>query len=319
MEIALLYLIVGLALLTWSSDKFIAGSVSIAQYFHVSPLLIGLTIVSLGTSAPEIMVSIMAALNDQEDLAIANVVGSNIANIGFVMGLTVLINPIEIKSKILRKEYPILAVITGVLVILFWDSYFARYEGVILAALLLGLIVWFYMQSKVKRDVLSKEFEEYEEKRLSLARSIIYFLIGVVLLPISANIVVIGASRIATVLGVSSVLIGLTIVALGTSLPEAAASIAATYQDEADIAVGNVVGSNMLNIVAVLPFVALISPGAIDRLIVVRDMPVMIAMTVVLWGLLYFGKYRLSRGHGILLLCCYIAYIAVLISGEISS
>lgn len=319
MTIAFAYLIFGLLLLTWSSDTFITGSVCIARYFGVSPMLIGLTIVSLGTSAPEIMVSVMAALHQQGDLAVANVIGSNIANIAFVLGLTVTVRPIQVKSNVLRREYPILAVITCALVFIFIDGYFARYEGFILCGLLLALISWFVLEAKQKRSTEQAQSEQVDPESLPMSKAVAYFLLGVVLLPLSAQLVVQGASQIAEALGVSSVLIGLTIVALGTSLPEAAASVAANLKGEADIAVGNVVGSNMLNIVAVLPCVALISPGTIDKNIIMRDMPIMVMLTIVLWALLYFGRNRISRVHGILLLLSYILYIAVLISGAIFS
>lgn len=319
MDIALLYLLIGIVLLTWSSDRFILGASIIAKHFKVSPLLIGLTLVSLGTSAPEIMVSIMASLNGKPNLAIGNVIGSNIANVGFVLGLAALIQPLDVRSKILKREYLILLGFMLAVVMIFYDLYFSRIEGALLVVLLILLIFWFRQMARQDRDLLADEFEKLEKTSLDFKAGLFWFFVGLVLLPVSAHVVVLGATEIARLLGINEVIIGLTVVAIGTSLPEAAASIAAARKHEQDIALGNVIGSNMLNLVAVLPFVAILAPGKIEPAILYRDVPVMFAFAVLMYLFSYSrrGQSRINRIEGGVLFLLYIAYLIYIVMGEI--
>lgn len=320
MDIALLYLLVGIVMLTWSSDRFVLGACGIAKYFKVSSLFIGLTLVALGTSAPEIMVSIIAAMNGSVDMAIGNVVGSNIANIGFVLGTAAMISPVKIESRIMRREFPLLILFMLTVLAFFYDLYFSRLEGVLLFLMLMLLFIWFWRYMKSDRDLGPTEIEKLagHEAHLSLRSSIGWFLVGLVLLPLSARGVVIGASEMARLLGVNEVIIGLTVVAIGTSLPEAGASIAAGLRGEKDIAIGNVIGSNMFNLVAVLPFVALLAPSKIDPIVLYRDLPVMFGFALLLYALSYRQRSEKSvnRIQGGFLFALYLGYLLYIVMGE---
>lgn len=277
------------------------------------PLLIGMVIVGFGTSAPEMVVSAMAAAEGNPELALGNALGSNIVNTGLILGVTAIIAPIMVQSVIVKKELPLLFAISLLLGALLWNGVLGRGEAAILLVGFFCLISWsIYSGIKGKGDPLETDTQhELEEKAMSLGKAIFWLVLGLVLLVVSSRILVWGAVTIAQSLGISDLVIGLTIVALGTSLPELAASIAAARKGEHDIAIGNVVGSNMFNILAVVGIAGMISPIAnVPEAVLSRDWLVMMAMTVALFFMAYgFGRQgRINRFEGALLLAGYAGY-----------
>jgi cation:H+ antiporter len=313
--IAISAILLGFVFLTFTADRLVEGSSHIAQHVGVSPLVIGLTIVALGTSAPEIFVAITAAWHNQAGLAIGNAIGSNIANIGLVLGIAALVKPINIHSNILKREYPLLLLVMVLAWILMIDGVLDYRDGLFLLAGLVALLVFLIYSSQRQpgEEALASEFEQELKRPLPLTKSLFFLAIGLVGLPLSSKLLVFGAVKLAHLFGVSDLIIGLTIVAIGTSLPEVAASIAGVLKNEPDIAVGNVIGSNMFNLLAVLPFPGLIAPGAFDYRVFTRDMSVMFIMTLVLLLTIY-RKQRISRFLGGGLLVGYTAYLVFLVS-----
>lgn len=311
----------GFCLLAWSADRFVHASSDIARQFGISPLIIGVTIVALGTSAPEIFVSLSAAWQGNSGLAIGNVIGSNIANVGLVVGVTAIMAPMQVQSRILKREYPVLALIMLFAWVLVMDNYLGRLDGLLLLIALCLLILWLtWLAKKGDDEVLASEFEESLSDVMPMKLAYIWFVVGLVLLVVGAKTIVYGSVEIAQYFGVSDLIIGLTIVAIGTSLPEVATSIMATRKQEYDIAIGNVIGSNMFNLLAVLPFPGLISPTELMPGVLSRDIPVMITISVVLLLVSYGWRGRpgrITRGEGVLLIAIYIAYFAVLIRAAI--
>lgn len=305
-------IILGFALLIWGADRFVIGAAALARNLGIPPLLIGLTIVGFGTSAPEILVSGMAALQGNPGLAIGNAVGSNIANIGLILGVSALVAPLVVRSDVLRREYPLLlAVCIGVYLLLL-DGSLDRLDGMLMLA---GLVVTLFLIVRIGRqraacDPLEKEFEEEIPSDLSTFTASMWFVAGLALLLIASRMLVWGAVSVATMFGVSDLIIGLTIVAIGTSLPELAASVVSTLKGEDDIAVGNVIGSNIYNMLAVLCVPGLVSPTSVSDTVLTRDMPLMLALTIALlvmgWG--HRGNGRINRFEGTILLACFIAY-----------
>jgi len=315
MLIASIAIVVGIALLVWSADKFVDGASGIAKNFQVPPLVIGLTIVSLCTSLPEMLVSLLAAMDGNNNLGIGNAIGSNIANIGLVLGLTALIAPLAVQSKLLRREFPVLFAIMLLALGLMWDGELSRLDGVILVIGLILLVYWLFRLGVSERDErLEAEFAEVVPQGFDMAISVKWLVIGLVVLLLSSRLVVWGAVEIATMLGVSDLVIGLTIVAIGTSLPELVASIASVLKNETGLAIGNVIGSNMFNILAVISMPALVSPGQFDEAILSRDMPVMFVFTIALLLMGYGCKRKggISRIEGGLLFVGFIAYLYTL-------
>ncbi|HCL38313.1 MULTISPECIES: calcium/sodium antiporter [Marinobacter] len=313
MTFALLAILGGFALLVWSADRFVEGAAATARHVGMPSLLIGMVIVGFGTSAPEMVVSAMAALDGNPDLALGNAIGSNIVNTGLILGITALVAPIAVHSKIVRKELPLLLIIGLVSGMLFWNGALSRGEGLVLLAGFFGLIGWsVYSALKGRGDALEAETEqELSDHAMTLGRAIFWLVVGLVLLIISSRILVWGAVTIAQALGVSDLIIGLTIVALGTSLPELAASVIAARKGEHDIAIGNVVGSNMFNLLAVVGIAGVIAPMPhITSEVMTRDWPVMMAMTVGLFVMAYGfrGEGRINRIEGSLLLMAFAAY-----------
>ncbi|MEJ1338452.1 MAG: calcium/sodium antiporter [Candidatus Sedimenticola sp. (ex Thyasira tokunagai)] len=314
-------IIAGFALLVWGAERFVTGASVIARNLGISPMVIGLTIVGLGTSAPEILVSAMAAYQGNPGLAIGNAVGSNIANIGLILGITAVIVPLNVNSNTLKREYPILLAVSLTTLILMLDGQLGRLDGMILltglVAILFGM-VHIAMRERNNGDPLKAEFEAEMPDEMSTGKALLYFVIGLSLLLVSSKILVWGAVNIATALGISDLVIGLTIVALGTSLPELAASIVSALKKEHDIAIGNVIGSNMYNLLAVLSVPSLIAPGAFDPMALSRDMPVMLALTLAMFVMAYGfrGPGRINRFEGALLVLVFIGYQAVLFLGN---
>lgn len=315
MLMASLAVLTGFLLLTWSADRFVDGAASLARNFNISPMIIGLTIVSLCTSFPEMLVSAMAAIEGNRDMGIGNAIGSNITNIGLVIGLTAIIAPIGVQSLTIRREFPVLFMVMFLAFALMADGNLDRFDGAFLVSGLALLLWWLVRLGKNEQhDRLEEEFSETLPPAMSTRQSLIWFVIGLVVLLISSRIVVWGAVEIARLMGISDLVIGLTIVAIGTSLPELVASIASVLKNEADLAIGNVIGSNMFNILAVLSMPALIYPGTFSSDILLRDFPVMLLFSIVLFitafGFRAAGK--INRLEGALLTCGYAGYLYLL-------
>jgi cation:H+ antiporter len=309
-----LAIIVGFALLVWSADKFVEGAAATAKHLGMPTLLIGILIVGFGTSVPEMVVSAIAAYEGNPSLALGNAIGSNIVNIALILGVTALVAPIAVHSKIVRKELPILILIVLFSGYLLLDNSLTLIEGIILLAGFFGLIAWsVYAAIKGKSDVLEDELDsELQEHSMSLKLGVIWLIVGLILLIASSRILVWGAVGVANEFGVSDLIIGLTIVALGTSLPELAASVIAAKKGEHDIAIGNVVGSNMFNLLAVVGIATVINPmNSIAPEVLQRDWIIMLVLTIALLAMAYGFKGKdgkINRVEGSILVLCYIAY-----------
>lgn len=317
MILAIVAVIIGLAVLVWSADKFVDGAVGIAEYCGMSTLLIGMVIVGFGTSAPELTVSALSAGQGNPELALGNAYGSNIANIALILGATALISPILMQRSVIRGDLPILIAVSILSIVLVWDGSVVRWNGVLLLvvfALVMGYSIWRELR-KARAEAPDPAEGESAEKA-SLGKSIMWLVLGLALLVASSRALVWGAVVIARTLGVSDLLIGLTIVAIGTSLPELASSIAAARKGENDLALGNIIGSNLFNTLAVVGLAATISPmDEIEKAVTYRDMPFMTALTVALivLGFRRKGDGRLNRIAGAILLAVYIGYLALLV------
>ena len=310
-------LIVSFAVLVWSADKFVYGASGLARNIGVSPMIIGLTIVAMGSSAPEIMVSANAALADATDTSVGNALGSNITNILLVLGMTTLIRPLTVSSTTLYREMPILLFFTFGAWWILTDNYLSFNEGILLFAGFFGFIGFLIYLAKTNTgepDPLLSETEEEIPTDLPTSHAIFWVIAGLIMLPLSSHFLVDSAVIIAQYFGISELVIGLTIIALGTSLPELAACIAGVLKGEDDLAIGNVIGSNIFNILAVLGVGALINPSEIDPAASTRDSYVMIAATVAIFLMaMSFNKTRrINRVEGGLLLAGFIAYQFVL-------
>lgn len=315
---AILAILGGLALLVWSADRFVDGAAATAGHAGMPSLLIGMVIVGFGTSAPEMVVSAMAALDGNPDLAIGNALGSNIANTGLVLGVTALVAPIAVHSKIIRRELPLLFAIGLGVGLMLWDDALTRAESLVLLAGFFGLIGWSVVAAlRGHGDPLEAEtVQALESHAMPPGRALFWLVAGLVLLIVSSRSLVWGAVTIAEALGVSDLIIGLTIVALGTSLPELAASVAAARKGEHDIAIGNVVGSNMFNLLAVVGIAGVIAPmPSLAPEVLTRDWPVMMALFAALFVMGYGlrGQGRINRLEGALLLVAFAAYNAWLV------
>jgi cation:H+ antiporter len=311
--------ILGFAILVWGAERFITGAAALARNMGVSPLLIGLTIVGFGTSAPEILVSAMASAQGNPGLAIGNALGSNIANIALILGVTALVSPLVVHSNTLKREYPMLLGVSLLAIMLMLDGELDQLDGIILFS---GLVIVLAGMARIgmagrSSDPMKLEFDAEIPEDMPTGKAVIWFLLGLTLLLVSTRMLVWGAVNIATAFGVSDLVIGLTIVALGTSLPELAAGVTSALKGEHDIAIGNVIGSNMFNLLAVLPMPALLAPGRFDPEILTRDLPMMIGLTLVMFVMSYgFRKHgRINRIEGLLLLCAFIGYQGMLFLG----
>jgi cation:H+ antiporter len=303
--------ILGFVFLVWGADRFVHGAAATARNLGVSPMIIGLTIVGIGTSAPEILVSAMAAWQGNPALGIGNAIGSNIANIALVLGTTALVTPLAVKSETLRREYPIMFSIMLLALVLLLDGELSRLDGWILLAGL-GLMILWMVQQGLRRDhdPMEDEFEQ-EIPRISTPIAIFWLGLGLVLLLGSSRALVWGAVNIAQAMGISDLVIGLTVVAIGTSLPELAASVMSALRKEPDIAIGNVIGSNMFNLLAVLGLPGVIKPHVLEPEVLSRDFPTMIGLSIALFAMAYGfkGDGRLNRWEGLLLLLAYFGYL----------
>jgi len=316
MLLDILAILAGFALLIWSADKFVEGASAVAQNLKISPLLIGLVIVGFGTSAPEMLVAAFASYEGSPGLAIGNALGSNITNIALVLGVTALIVPLRVHSGILKREMPILLGIMAIILAMFLDHSLSLIDGLILAAGLILVMTWLSRQAlKETTDPMSEEFEnELAEKPMTMGKASTILFISLLVLLASSRLLVWGATNIAVELGVSDLIIGLTIVAIGTSLPELAATIMSAYKKEHDIALGNIIGSNIFNMLGVLAIPAIMAPGDLPEGVLDRDLPWTIGLTLLLFVMAYGFKSAgyLSRIKGGILLACFIAYEIVL-------
>ena len=318
MTLAFIAVVFGLALLVWSADRFVEGSASTARHFGMSPLLIGMVIIGFGTSAPEMVVSALAASQGNPGIALGNAYGSNITNIALILGVTALISPIAVHSQLLRKELPILTLVTALAAWQLWDGEITRLDASVLLAVLGGLMAWIIWQGMQKNeDALGGEIEqELDVRAMPIRPAIFWLVVGLALLIVSSRILVWGAVEIAYGFGVSDLIIGLTIVAVGTSLPELASSIIATRKGEHDMALGNILGSNLFNTLAVVGIAGAIHPMIVEPEVFNRDMLVMATLTLSLFviGYGFRGPGRINRIEGAVLLACYVGYTGYLIS-----
>lgn len=324
MLLALVAVVGGLGVLVWSAERFIDGAAGTATHFGMPPLVIGMVIVGFGTSAPEMVVSAFAALDGSPNLALGNALGSNIANIGLILGITALIAPISVHSAIIRRELPLLLVIGAVVGAVLWGGSLSRIEAALLLAGFVLLIGWTLVNAlRARGDTLEAELsQELAQHPMPLKRALFWLLVGLALLIASSRVLVWGAVTIAQTLGVSDLIIGLTIVAIGTSLPELAASVIAARKGEHDIAIGNIVGSNMFNLLAVVGIAGMISPiPSIPPEVMSRDWPVMMASTIALFVMGYGlrGQGRINRLEGGVLLAAFIAYTAYLVLSTLTT
>ena len=331
MLLAIIALVVGLAVLVWSADRFIDGAVATAAYAGMPPLLIGMVVIGFGTSAPEMLVSAIAAYQGNPALALGNALGSNIANIGLILGITALLSPILVQRSVVRKELPLLLGITAVFTVLLIDGDITTVDSWIMIgvfAVTMGYSIISAMK-KSRQDkaahasaVAPDDVVMVDGKAIELSRraALWWLVLGLVLLTASSRVLVYGAVELATFFGVSDVIVGLTVVAIGTSLPELAAAIAAVRKNEHDLALGNVVGSNMFNTLLVVGIAGVIQPMQLGSDIVLRDLPVMIGFTVVLFLMSMSLKSaapgspgRIGRGKGGALVSFWALYTGYLV------
>lgn len=313
-----LAIVFGIALLVWSADRFVEGAAFIARHFGMPTLLIGMVIVGFGTSAPEMVISAISASQGNPGLALGNAYGSNITNIALILGLTALIKPIAIHSRVLRKELPILFAVTALAAWQVRDGDVTRVDAFILLSVFAVVMGWSIWQGLMKKeDALGGEIEqELVVHAMPIRRALFWLGAGLVLLIVSSRLVVWGAVEIARGFGVSDLIIGLTIVALGTSLPELASSLVAMRKGEHDIALGNVLGSNLFNTLAVVGIAGTIRPMVVGPEVFFRDILVMAILTVSLfvfgYGFSGPGRGRINRLEGAILLAGYLGYTAYL-------
>lgn len=318
-------IVAGLILLVWSADKFVEGAAATAKHLGMPALLIGMVIIGFGTSAPELAVSAMAAADGNPGLALGNGYGSNITNIALIVGLTAVIAPIAVHSQVIRKELPLLLVLTLIAGAQLIDGQLTRLDGWVLLAVFAGVMGWsIYQGFQGKEDPLGGDADaEMIAHPMPLKTAVIWVVVGLILLVVSSRLLVWGAVTIAQTLGVSDLVIGLTIVAIGTSLPELASALAAIKKNEHDLILGNILGSGIFNTLAVVGLAAVIEPLQVDPEVLYRDWTLMLALTL---GLLLMGYYGITgkrklitRGEGSVLMLVYVAYTGYLLSTVVAA
>ncbi len=318
MLLDILYVVLGLVVLLWSADKFIDGAAQTATYFGMSPLMVGMLIVGFGTSAPEIVVSIFSAIDGNPGLALGNAYGSNIANIGLVLAFTVLFYPLAVGSRIVRREIPILVLVLLVCLGFLYDGELGRVESIIMLVAIVIIMTFstFYSNDKDSLKTELTHHSEEQTEKISLKTALMWLVIGLVLLLISSKYLVHGAVGIAQFFGISDLVIGLTVIAIGTSLPELASSIAAAKKGESDIVLGNIIGSCLFNSLAVVGTAGIIQPLQIENIFLIRDFSTGLILTLLLWIFTFGirGKVLISKKEGLVMLLVYIAYTIYLIT-----
>ncbi|MFA0088450.1 calcium/sodium antiporter [Vibrio sp. 10N.261.51.F12] len=309
---AVVFLIIGLVFLVWSADKLVYGSAALARNYGISPLVIGMTILAMGSSAPEMMVSATAALDGKTDTAVGNVLGSNIANIALILGITAMIKPLSISSGILRRELPLMIAVTLIAGVILWDGHLGFYEGIVLFALFGAFILAMIRISKTEKagggDVMLDSQESEIPEGVSNIKAIMWVVIGLIILPIAADRLVDSAVTIAQYFGMSDLVIGLTIIAIGTSLPELAASLAGVMKGEDDMAVGNIIGSNVFNILAVMGIPGVLNPSILSEHAMGRDFWVMLGVSLLLVVMALGKSKSINRIEGFILFICFLIY-----------
>ena len=320
--IPVLAVLAGLAVLVWSADRFVEGSASTARHFGMPSLLIGMVIVGFGTSAPELVVSTISSLKGNPGIALGNAYGSNITNIALILGVTALINPISVHSLILKKELPVLTAVTALAAYQIYDGSLSRTDATVLMGVFSLLMLWAIREGLTnKPDLLGTEVErQMAVHAMPLRPALVWLVVGLVFLVVSSRILVWGAVEIATAMGVSDLIIGLTVVAVGTSLPELASSVIAARKGEHDIAIGNVIGSNLFNTLAVVGIAGLIHPMEVLREVFSRDILTMGVLTLSLFvvGFGFRGPGRINRFEGGVLFLAYLGYTTWLVAGVVS-
>ncbi|MBY5927289.1 calcium/sodium antiporter [Halomonas denitrificans] len=318
----------GLVVLVWSAERFVEGAAATANRLGLSPLLVGMLVIGFGTSAPELTVSALSAAQGNPGLALGNAYGSNIANIGLILGLVALVSPLAVHSSVIRRELPVLGAATLVSALMMWGGVISRLEG---SLLLLGLLLFMVVsiiqsrreEAAARADALAMDtVQELDAHAMSLGKGLALTLGGLALLVVSSRLLVWGAVDIAQGLGVSDVIIGLTVVAVGTSLPELASSISALRRKEHDLVLGNVVGSNLFNTLGVVGLAAVIAPIEAGREVLLRDWSIMTAMTVMMavFALGWKGRAgRINRLEGGVLVAVYAVYTGYLVSLVLST
>ena len=314
-------IVAGLTLLIWGADRFVHGASAAARNMGVAPLLIGLTIVAFATSAPEILVSVVAASRGEPGLAFGNAIGSNIVNIGLVLGVTAVVRPIPLESATLRREMPALLAVSLLTVSLFLDTRLSRPDGIVMLTGLAIVMIWFVRLGirSAENDPIKMDYEAEIPKDVSTKMAFIWLLVGLGVLLVGAEWLVDGSIGVAQSLGVSEVVIGITIVAIGTSVPELAVSLVSALRGEYGLAIGNIVGSNIFNLLAVIGLAATIHPATVAPSVLSLHIFVMVAFTLVLFAMTYDydGKAQLSRMEGVALLAAYFAYFAYVVAQNI--
>ena len=320
---AVVFIFLGLALLMFGADRFVDGAAALASNLGVPPLLVGLTVVGFATSAPELLVAATASFAGNPSIAIGNAIGSNIANIGLVIGVTAIVMPLVVQSRVLKQEFPIMFGAMCFALVLFWDQDLSRLDGVLLAVglfIMMGITTYFGLKySRPEQTDLGPDalVEELEIPQISTRRALLLSLIGLTCLVIGSDRLVAGAVTVATHFGVSDLVIGLTIVAIGTSLPELAASVASALKGESDIALGNVIGSNMFNILGVTAAPGLIHPSTIEAGVMHRDLPIMFGLSIALYIMAFGRDGTVGRVNGTFLLLAFAAYQFLLYTASV--
>ena len=314
----LLIISFSLYVLIKSADYFVDGASAIAKHYNIAPLIIGMFIIGFGTSAPELIVSAMSSLNGKSALSLGNVLGSNIANISLIIGISAILSPIVVKKELLKKEFLIMILASFMAGITIYDGYFSRLDASFVFSLLI-LTMWYLFKTAKEKPVDTTEVNEVIENIIPLKKGFLFTILGLLFLLFSSHELVDSASAIAIHFGASELIVGLTIVAVGTSLPELAASISAARKNQGDMAIGNILGSNIFNILAVLPIAGFIEPYSIDRIAIVRDLPLMIGLTIIFYFMsLSFPINKkndgtIKRKEGFLLLFIFIIYQSYLV------
>lgn len=307
----------GFALLTWSAGRFVEGASAIAWHLDIPPLIIGLTVVSIGTSAPEIVFSGIAAWQGKAALAVGNAIGSNIINTSLILGVGALVRPLTVHSGIVRRELPVMLLVMGLVYLLLIDQVLGRIDGILLLSGMAAVLYWITrvgIRTQAVRDPMGQEYAQELPTGLGIGQASLRLVVGALMLLASSRLLVWAAASIATKLGISDLIIGLTIVALGTSLPELAATVMSVLKKEDDIALGNIIGSNIFNLLAVLGLPGLIRPEPLDPVVLTRDYPVMVGLTLAMFFMSYGFRRpgRLNRVEGALLVLAYGAYQTLL-------
>lgn len=310
-------IVMGLAGLVWSADRFVTGAAGLARHFGMAPLLIGMVVVGFGTSAPELLVSAIASWQDNPGIALGNAYGSNIANIALILGLTALMSPIAVHSTVIRRELPVLLSVTFLAVLLLLDLELTRGDAVILLLIFCALVGWSVWQARTSgQDSFADQVEvEGTAHAMSPRAAALWTLVGLALLIATSRLLVWAAVDLARLFGVGDIVIGLTIVAVGTSLPELASTLVAMRRNEHDIALGNIIGSNLFNTLAVVGLAAAIGPVAVPPEVLWRDVPVMVGLTIALVAACigFGGQGRINRAEGAALLAVFIGYLTLLV------